>query len=296
MIISSMDQWLSQWEAWPFFYLTLVFVVSLMIGSFLNVVIFRIPKIMEQEFRAECCEFLAVENKHEKTGKVTSLSKPASTCPECKTPIKPWQNIPVLSYLFLKGRCANCKTSISIRYPLVELATALLSLWSVYYFGWNSAGIFSLILLWYLIALTLIDADTYLLPDSLTLPLLWMGLIFNSASLYADLSSAIWGAVIGYGILWSVYWLFKIITGKEGMGFGDFKLLAALGAWMGWQDIPMIIVMSSFVGAVIGIAGILIVGRDKNKPLPFGPYLAIAGWITFIWGDQLHAWYDSYFL
>jgi leader peptidase (prepilin peptidase)/N-methyltransferase len=216
-----------------------------------------------------------------------SLSRPASSCPHCGHKIKPWENIPVISYLFLNGKCSQCKSPISIRYPLVELSTALLSLITIMYFGASYAGLAALFLTWTLITLTMIDADTQLLPDNITLPLIWIGLILNSQSLFTTLDSALWGAVFGYLSLWSVYQLFKLLTGKEGMGYGDFKLLAALGAWFGWQVLPIIILLSSLVGAVIGISLILIKGRDKNIPIPFGPYLAIAGWITLIWGDDI---------
>jgi leader peptidase (prepilin peptidase)/N-methyltransferase len=277
-----------------------VLILGLLIGSFLNVVIFRIPKMMEQEFRAECCDFLEVSNKENKknnTNKLITgltLSTPNSTCPSCDKPIKPWHNIPVISYLFLKGRCAYCKAAISIRYPIIEATTGLLSVLTIYWLGFNPEGLVALLLLWSLISLTMIDFDTHLLPDNITLPLLWLGLIANSFGLYTSVEDALWGAIFGYVSLWSVYWLFKIVTGKEGMGYGDFKLLAVLGAWMGWQFLPLIILLSSFVGAAIGIAGIIIRGRDKNMPIPFGPYLAIAGWIAFIWGDNIIEYYFQF--
>jgi leader peptidase (prepilin peptidase)/N-methyltransferase len=277
----------------PFLYYPSVLILGLLVGSFLNVVILRTPKMMEQEFRQECCEFLEVKNAEPKAA--LSLSHPGSTCPHCHTPIKPWHNIPVISYLLLKGRCAYCGASIGIRYPIIEFTTGLLSVMLVAVMGFTVPALVSLLLLWVLIALTMIDIDTQLLPDSLTLPLLWLGLIANSSGLYTDLSSAFWGAVAGYLSLWSVYWLFKLVTGKEGMGYGDFKLLAALGAWMGWQALPLIILLSSLVGAVIGLAGILILGRDKNIPIPFGPYLAIAGWIAFLWGDTITNLYFSFY-
>jgi leader peptidase (prepilin peptidase)/N-methyltransferase len=296
----------------PFFYYPFIFIISLLVGSFLNVVILRTPKILEQSYKEECIEILDLaefeknnddensrdHHSQEITGQETknqekiSLSYPPSTCPKCNTKIKPWHNIPVISYFFLlKGKCHNCNNPISIRYPIVELVTALLSVLTIYLLGFTGAGLLALLLLWTLISLTMIDIDTYLLPDNLTLSLLWLGLIINSFGVFTDLPSALWGAIVGYGSLWSVFWLFKLITGKEGMGYGDFKLLAALGAWMGWQFIPLIIILSSFVGALIGIAGIIILGRDKNIPIPFGPYLAIAGWIAFLWGDQLINYY-----
>lgn len=280
----------------PSVYYALTCLVGLLVGSFLNVVIFRTPQIMEQEFRAECCDFLAIKDKKVQgiSNERITLSTPNSTCPSCKKSIKPWHNIPVISYLLLRGKCAHCGTHISIRYPMVEMATGLLSVFTIYLLGFNNSGLVALVLLWSLISLTMIDIDTQLLPDSITLPLIWLGLIANSFGLYTDLFDSLWGAVFGYLSLWSVFWLFKLITGKEGMGYGDFKLLAALGAWMGWQFLPLIILLSSFVGAVIGIAGIIILGRNKNIPIPFGPYLAIAGWIAFIWGDNIVDYYFQF--
>ena len=298
-MLAQLDSWLQPIAAIPWFYLSLALVIGLLVGSFLNVVIFRLPKMMEQDFRNDCCEFLDIKTQENKNTAehnnapqaVASLSKPASTCPSCQTKIKPWHNIPVISYCLLKGQCAYCQQSISIRYPLVELATGLLSLLMLWMLGLTTAGLLAVIFVWVLITLTMIDIDTQLLPDDLTLPLLWLGLIANYFGVYTDIGSALWGAVMGYLSLWSVFWLFKLLTGKEGMGYGDFKLLAALGAWMGWQLLPLIIVLSSFVGATIGIAGIMILGRDKNIPIPFGPYLAIAGWIAFLWGDSITQWY-----
>ena len=260
------------------------FILGLLIGSFLNVVIYRLPKMMEQDWKEQCSALL--DQELPETDKMT-LSTPNSTCPKCQHAIKPWENIPVFSYLFLKGRCSQCKNKISARYPIIEFVTAILSVMIIYQFGASYAGLCALGLTWVLVSLTMIDADTQLLPDSLTLPLLWSGLIINSFGVFTDLESALWGAVFGYLSLWSVYQLFKLLTGKEGMGFGDFKLLAALGAWIGWQSLPIVILLSSVVGAVIGISMILIKGKDKNVPIPFGPYLAIAGWITVVWGDQI---------
>ena len=262
--------------------------MGLLIGSFLNVVIYRLPKALEGEWKSDCCELLEIEKPEEpKIG----IAFPASHCPSCKAPIKPWQNIPVISYLLLKGKCASCKTSISPRYPLVEMTAGVLSAVVIYTLGPSLQAVLALLLTWALVALTMIDIDTQLLPDNITLPLLWIGLVANSFGVFTSLDNALWGAVAGYLSLWSVFWLFKIVTGKEGMGYGDFKLLAALGAWMGWQSLPLIIILSSFVGAIIGIAGILIMGRDKNIPIPFGPYLAIAGWIALLWGQQLTDFY-----
>ncbi|WP_299771774.1 A24 family peptidase [uncultured Pseudoteredinibacter sp.] len=266
-----------------------VCILGLLVGSFLNVVIYRLPKMLEREWKQYCGEILELkETAQESTSKEEfNLVVPASTCPSCDHKIRAWENIPVISYLFLRGRCSNCKSSISIRYPIIEAVTAALSavLAIKFGFGWQLAA--ALLLTWALISLTMIDIDTQLLPDNITLPLLWLGLILNSQGLFTSLTDALWGAVFGYLSLWSVYWIFKLLTQKEGMGYGDFKLLAALGAWMGWQALPVTILLSSVVGAVIGIAGILIMGRDKNIPIPFGPYLAIAGWIYFMWGETI---------
>lgn len=260
-------------------------VLGLAIGSFLNVVIVRLPKMMTNSWKADCCELLELEPPPQQS--TFNLLLPASECPSCGHQIRPWENIPVLSYLFLRGRCSACRSRISIRYPLIELATGILSVLVLLHFGWTAQGMLGLVLVWALIALTGIDIDTQLLPDKITLPLLWLGLLANSAGAFVSLEDAVYGAAAGYLLLWSVFWGFKLLTGKEGMGYGDFKLLAALGAWMGWQALPTIVLLSSFVGAVIGIAGILIQGRDRNIPIPFGPYLAIAGFITLLWGDNL---------
>ncbi len=277
---------------WGLLFLLMTVILSLLIGSFLNVVIHRLPRMMEREWKHDCCELLEIDQKEE-ISKPYNLVTPNSHCPHCDAPVKPWQNIPVISYLFLKGKCANCSEPISVRYPLIELATGLLSSYIAWQWGATPQAMAAIGLTSVLIALTMIDVDTQLLPDSLTLPLLWAGLTLNSGAffggegLFVSLPEALWGAVAGYMVLWSVFWLFKLLTGKEGMGFGDFKLLAALGAWMGWQALPLIIILSSLVGAVIGVAGILIMGRDKNIPIPFGPYLAIAGWIALMWGDMI---------
>lgn len=268
-------------------------VLGLIVGSFLNVVIYRLPVSMMASWKRECKAFLEAQPADETDSVDTfNIAFPASHCPKCRAAIKPWQNIPLVSYLLLHGRCANCQEPISKRYPLVELTAGLLSAFCLYQFGLTYAAALSLLLTWCLIVLTMIDIDHQLLPDSITLPLMWVGLVVNtSMQIFTDGDSALYGAVFGYGSLWSVYWLFKLVTGKEGMGFGDFKLLAALGAWMGWQMLPLIVILSSLVGAVIGIGGILIAGRDKNVPIPFGPYLAIAGWIAFVWGETITSAY-----
>ena len=260
--------------------------LGLCVGSFLNVVIHRLPIMMEREWQAQCAE-LRGETLPSETAALT-LSRPRSRCPACGHGITAIENIPLISYLFiLRGKCAGCGTRISPRYPVIEAVTALLSAWTVWHFGgdWQAAG--ALLLLWTLIALAVIDFDTQLLPDSLTLPLLWLGLAFNLGSTYTQTDSAVIGAMAGYLSLWSVFWLFKLATGKEGMGYGDFKLLAALGAWLGWQMLPAIILISSVVGAVVGIALIVVARHGRNVPIPFGPYLAAAGVITLFWGKPL---------
>ena len=258
--------------------------LSLCIGSFLNVVIYRTPKMMEQEWRQDCQMFLHPEQAIIDESKLT-LSKPASTCPKCRTEIRWYQNIPVISWLVLRGKCGSCQNPISIRYPLIELLTALASLVIVSVFGPTLQMLFGLLLTWTLIALTFIDFDTQLLPDRYTLTLAALGLGINSYAIYISPTIAIWGYIIGFLCLWIVYYLFKIITGKEGMGYGDFKLLAALGAWMGPLMLPLIVLLSSLVGAIIGI--ILLKIRKENQPFAFGPYIAIAGWIAFIWGEPI---------
>ncbi len=258
--------------------------LSLCIGSFLNVVIYRTPKMMEQEWRQDCHMFLHPEQAIIDESKLT-LSKPASTCPKCSTEIRWYQNIPVISWLILRGKCGSCQNPISIRYPLIELLTALASLVIVSVFGPTLQMLFGLLLTWILIALTFIDFDTQLLPDRYTLTLAALGLGINSYAIYISPTSAIWGYIIGFLCLWIVYYLFKIITGKEGMGYGDFKLLAALGAWMGPLMLPLIVLLSSLVGAIIGI--VLLKIRKENQPFAFGPYIAIAGWIAFIWGEPI---------
>ncbi len=289
-------------QAYPIFGLACTLILGLLVGSFLNVVIYRLPKMMERDWQAQCRDFLTTDGDiaslpaNNSTQEPFNLMVPASRCPHCGHKIRPWENIPIVSYLFLGGKCSNCKAGISIRYPIVELVTGLLSVAVIYYVGINWSGLAALVFTWSLVALTMIDVDTYLLPDDITLPLLWLGLIVNSFSSFTDLPSALWGAIAGYLALWSVYKLFKLVTGKEGMGYGDFKLLAALGAWMGWQMLPQIILLSSLVGAVIGISMIIIRGRDKNIPIPFGPYLAIAGWIAFVWGDTINQSYLKLFV
>ena len=261
------------------------------IGSFLNVVIHRLPKMMEREWEMQCAELRGESPSTATAGSAGSatltLAKPRSRCPACGHQINALENIPIVSYLLLRGKCSGCSAPISLRYPLIEAATGLLSAYIAWHFGPTLQAAGALLLVWALIALTTIDFDTQLLPDSITLPLLWIGLAFNLANTYTDLSSAVLGAMIGYLCLWLVFWAFKLATGKEGMGYGDFKLLAALGAWLGWQMLPAIILLSSVVGAVVGISLIVIARRGRHVPIPFGPFLAAAGIIALLWGAQI---------
>ncbi|WP_293933232.1 A24 family peptidase [Iodobacter sp.] len=271
----------------PAIYGGFLFALGLLVGSFLNVVIHRIPKMMEQQFRQECQLIDAPVDAPMPQAASYNLVVPRSACPSCGHAISALENIPVISYLLLRGRCRGCKTRISPRYPMVELLCATLTAVAGLHFGVTIAAIAAILLTWFLIALVFIDADTYLLPDSITLPLLWLGLLFNLNNVFVPLDQAVIGAAAGYLVLWSVYWIFKLITGKEGMGYGDFKLLAALGAWFGWQALPSVILLSSISGAVIGIALAILAKRGMGKPMPFGPYLGIAGWLTLIFGTTL---------
>jgi len=262
------------------------------LGSFLNVVILRLPRILEAGWRHDCAELVAeTEAESPPPHEQLTLSSPPSTCPACGHRIRAYENIPILSYLLLRGRCSDCKTRISPRYPLIEAFTALLTLVVVLHFGIGWQTLAALALTWTLIALAFIDLDTQLLPDTLTLPMVWLGLILSLFDLFTDDRSAIIGAVAGYLSLWTVFHLFRLATGKEGMGYGDFKLLALFGAWLGWQYLPQIVLLSALTGAVLG--GLLIAfGRHQSgKPLPFGPFLATAGWISLIWGDQINETY-----
>ncbi len=263
--------------------------LGLTVGSFLNVLIYRLPLMMETRWRRDCCELLEIEQ--EKQEAPLGLATPNSHCPACKAAIRPWQNIPVVSYLLLGGKCANCGTAISLRYPLIEALTGAMTLLLAWHFPLSPALLGAILLTWALIALTMIDFDHQLLPDDITLPLLWLGLLFNTASIFTSLQDAVIGAAAGYLFLWGIYWAFKLLTGKEGMGYGDFKLLAALGAWLGWQMLPLIVLLSSLVGAVCGIVLMIIKRRGKDIPIPFGPYLAAAGWIALLWGEELLARY-----
>lgn len=274
----------------PLAFILLAGLLGLIIGSFLNVVILRVPRMLEIEWQQQAREILEPDREHAPPA-TYNLILPHSHCPKCKTEIKPWQNIPVISYLLLRGRCGNCKEPISLRYPAIELLTSALSMLVAWQMGFSLATAGMLVLTWALVCLSMIDADTQLLPDIIVLPLLWLGLILNSFGVYTDLNTALWGAVAGYLSLWSVYWLFKLVTGKEGMGYGDFKLLAMLGAWGGWQVLPLTILLSSLVGAILGLIILKARGANNSTPLPFGPYLAIAGWIALIWGETITGHY-----
>lgn len=263
--------------------------LGLCVGSFLNVVIHRIPKMMEIEWKAQCAE---LREEPLEPQEPLSLSRPRSRCPNCGHQISARENIPLLSYLIvLRGKCSGCKTPISLRYPIIEAISGIFSAYTAWHWGitWETAG--ALLLIWSLIALATIDFDTQLLPDSITLPLLWCGLLFNLQGIFTDLASAVIGAMAGYLVLWSVFWLFKLATGKEGMGYGDFKLLAALGAWLGWTMLPTIILLSSIVGASVGLTLILATRHGRDVPIPFGPYLAAAGGIALFWGPQINRSY-----
>lgn len=268
----------------------LVTLLGLLVGSFLNVVIHRLPIMMEREWQQELAS-LDPNSAVEADSETYNLSVPRSCCPKCKSLITARDNIPLVSWLILRGRCRHCANPISVRYPIVELITGLLSAVIAYQFGWGLQMAAMLVLVWSLIALTGIDLDHQLLPDQITLPLLWLGLILNASAGWIPLHDAVYGAAAGYLSLWSVFHLFRLVTGKEGMGYGDFKLLAALGAWFGWQSLPAIILLSSVVGAVSGIALIAFKQLNRGQPLPFGPFLAGAGLIYALWGEALNQWY-----
>lgn len=276
------------------FFISLSGLLGLLVGSFLNVVIHRLPKMMEREWREQCAEL----NEHtsdkppKDSGKAAlaspyNLQTPRSACPNCGHQISALENIPVLSYLALRGKCSKCGSAISMRYPIVELVSGILSAYAAWHFGFGLAAVAAIVFIWALIALTFIDFDTQLLPDDITLPLLWLGIIFNLFNTFTTLSNSIIGAIAGYLVLWSVYWLFKLVTGKEGMGYGDFKLLAAIGAWLGWSLLPLVIMLSSVVGAVVGITLIIAARHGRNIPIPFGPYLAGGALIALFWGEQI---------
>lgn len=282
---------LQAFEQHPSFLHFSIGLLGLLVGSFLNVVVYRLPIMLQRSWRKECLEFLEQEETKPASPEVFNLSQPRSRCPFCNHSITALENIPVLSYLLLKGKCKNCKKPISIRYPIVELTTALLSVLITLHFGVSLQTVAALLFTWTLICLTLIDFDTQLLPDSITLPLLWFALLASLFHVFVTPETALIGALLGYLSFWSVFWLFKLLTGKEGMGYGDFKLLAAIGALLGWKMLPLVIMLSAFVGALVGMTLIVLKGRDKNIPIPFGPYLSIAAYIALIWGDDINRAY-----
>ena len=286
------------------FYGTIV-IFGLLVGSFLNVVILRLPVMLKNSWRHDCRQFLAehftadlaeTASDNNTNEAKFNLVTPRSRCPQCGHMITAAENIPIFSYLFLGGKCRACKTPISIRYPVIEILSALLAVSIAWSFGVSWHTLFALLLVWSLLALTVIDYDHQYLPDQITLPLLWLGLLVNTEGLFIDLHSAVIGAAAGYLVLWLVYQVFKLVTGKEGMGFGDFKLLAMLGAWLGWQMLPAIILISSVIGALVGILLIVLKRHDKGKPIPFGPYLAGAGWVALLWGKDLNTLYFNLML
>ena len=264
----------------------LALIVGLCVGSFINVLIFRLPLQLQAGWRRDSRDFLGLTQEEDSRDRL-NLAFPASHCPSCRKPLKFWHNIPLISYVLLRGRCNYCRAPISLQYPLVEIAAAAIFIFFLYLYGTTAKAGFAILFSLILLALTGIDFKTQLLPDNLTYPLLWLGLLVNLNGMFTSLESAVIGALAGYLSLWSVYWIFKLVTGKEGMGHGDFKLLAALGAWLGWQQLPLIILLSSLCGALVGIALVIALGRDRRIPIAFGPYLAIAGWIALVWGDRL---------
>lgn len=286
-------------QSTPLLFIGMSAILGLMVGSFLNVVIHRLPKMMELAWQQQCAELrdevsLPTEIQSASIQRY-NIVVPRSSCPHCGHFLSAWENIPIFSYLLLRGKCKNCSAPISPRYPIVEGISGILSAFAAFHFGFGWAALGALLLIWALLALAVIDLDTQLLPDDITLPLLWSGLLFNLFGIFANSHSAVLGAVIGYLTLWSVYWLFKLTTGKEGMGYGDFKLLAALGAWLGWQMLPLIILLSSLVGAVVGITMIVAFKHGRNIPIPFGPYLAGGGLIALFWGQTLTSEYLQMF-
>lgn len=299
-----MTELLNLLQSSPAAFIATAIVIGLMVGSFLNVVIHRLPRMMQRDWNEQAAVMLedaaladcATKFRSENTVPARyNLVVPRSSCPKCGHQIRSRENIPIISYLVLRGKCAQCKNPISPRYPVIEAVSGVLAGYIAWHFGFGLAAAAAIIFAWALIALTVIDIDTQLLPDSITMPLLWIGLLVNIGGTFAPLGSAVIGAVAGYLSLWSVYWIFKITTGKEGMGFGDFKLLAAIGAWLGWKLLPLVILMSSFVGAVIGILLIVLRQHGRNVPIPFGPYLAIAGLIAMLWGGDINSIYLGLF-
>lgn len=271
------------------FHISVSVVLGLLVGSFLNVVIYRYPKLLKYQWTAQSKQWLELEA--DSAQEPPGIVKPPSHCGSCKSPVKAWQNIPVISYLFLKGKCANCKTHISLRYPLVELLTGVLSGYVVYKFGWSLQSLAGLLLTWVLVSLTFIDFDHQLLPDDIVLPTLWLGLGMSLLPVFAIPVDAIIGTICGYLCLWLVFQLFKIVTGKEGMGHGDFKLLALLGAWFGWQFLPQVVLISTVIGSIVGVTLIVTKKANSENAIPFGPYIALAGWIAMLWGEKINHMY-----
>jgi len=267
-----------------------VFIFGAVIGSFLNVVILRVPPLLEYDWRCQCRELLEQEAHDEK--RPPGIVFDRSHCMKCGHGIRAHENIPLVSYLLLRGKCSACKARISPRYPLVEFITAVMFVVTIWHFGPNLQGLTALFLTAMLIAMAGIDIDHQLLPDNMTIPLMWSGILISFWSIHADLAASVAGAIAGYLVLWSIYHVFRLLTGKEGMGYGDFKLLAALGAWMGWQMLPLVILLSSVVGAVVGLAMMGAGRMKKDKPMPFGPFIAAAGWIALIWGEKIVAFYS----
>ena len=290
-----LENFIVTFESSPWLFYSTILFLGLCVGSFLNVVAYRLPLMMQRDWKNECHEFLELAPpSFDKRLATINLSTPASACPNCGHNLRAWENIPVISYLLLRAKCSSCKTGISAQYPVVELLTGIASLTVAYKFGVTLQTVTALFFTWALIALTLIDLKEQLLPDNITLPLLWFGIFINLFGVFTDLQSSVIGAIAGYLILWSVFHLFKLITKKDGMGFGDFKLLSALGAWVGFTYLPQIILISSVVGSIAGIS-MLILGKTKQQqPIPFGPYLAIAGWIALLWGEQINTSYLSF--
>ncbi len=279
------------------FFLTVVGLFSLLVGSFLNAAIYRIPIMLQQGWREECQDLFGGEDQNisSESAQKFNLFVPRSQCPTCGHMITAIENIPVISYLFLRGKCSSCKTKISIQYPIIEILTALISVFVAYKIGFGWQTLAALIFTWTLITLSLIDAKTMLLPDNLTIPLMWLGIVVNYQNLFVDLKSSVLGAIIGYMSLWCMFHLFRLITGKEGMGYGDFKILAAIGAWGGWQILPFTVFASSLIGAIAGISLMLIQGKKESQPIPFGPWLALAGFIGFIWRDEITLIMQNYY-
>ena len=277
----------------PAIFVIAMALLGLIVGSFLNVVIYRLPLMMKQDWHEQCCDLLEIKNENDK--QQVNLFFPSSNCPACHHKITALENIPVISFLYLKGRCKSCKTKISPQYPLIELLAGITTAYVAWHFGFSLQTLFAVLLTWALICLSVIDLEHSLLPDDITLPFMWLGLACNIFGIFTDIYSSLIGAMLGYGILWIIFMSFKAVTGKEGMGYGDFKLLALLGAWLGWQSLPLIILLSSITASVIGVVMIVLKGRDKAAAFPFGPYLAIAGWITLVWGEELTGLYLNSF-